>query len=87
METCFECAIKHLGQAYVLLKESKLGYPIHKYYAIGHMAEAESELAEKYSHLGESIREARKILFETNTTPDFESLINMILKEIGELDA
>lgn len=79
MDICIECAIKHLAQAYVLLKESKLGYPIHKYYAIGHMAEAENELVEKYTHIAEHIREARKLLFTESVTPDFESLIICVL--------
>lgn len=43
---CPRCAIKHLAQARALMKETKLGYPLHVYYAIGHMAEASDELVE-----------------------------------------
>jgi len=43
---CYKCALKHLAQAMVLLLESKKGYPIHRWLAVGHMAEAEDELNE-----------------------------------------
>jgi len=42
-EPCPMCTLKHLGQAIVLLNESLLGYPTHRWIAIGHMAEAEAE--------------------------------------------
>lgn len=42
-EPCPLCTLKHLTQAIVLLNESLTGYPTHRWYAIGHIAEAEAE--------------------------------------------
>jgi len=42
-EPCPLCTLKHLGQAIVLFQESLTGYPIHRWIAVGHMAEAEAE--------------------------------------------
>lgn len=42
-ETCIECCIKHVAQAVVLLCEVPKGYPLHKWLAVGHLAEAEDE--------------------------------------------
>lgn len=56
---CLDCAIKHLSQAQVLLDESVLGYPIHRALAMGHMAEAESELIAEFLPMAEQIREER----------------------------
>ncbi len=41
---CAHCARKHLAQALVLLNESRQGYPLHFWLAIGHLAEASDEL-------------------------------------------
>jgi len=40
---CLECTLKHVAQALVLLCEVPKGYPLHKWVAIGHLAEAEDE--------------------------------------------
>jgi hypothetical protein len=42
-EPCPLCTLKHLGQAIVLFNESLTGYPVHRWIAVGHMAEAEAE--------------------------------------------
>lgn len=42
-EPCPLCTLKHLGQATVLFTESLTGYPVHRWIAVGHMAEAEAE--------------------------------------------
>lgn len=58
-EQCTRCAIKHLGQARALMLETKKGYPHHVWYAMGHMAEAEDEIAEIQPEEAEAIRAAR----------------------------
>ena len=60
---CADCAIKHLSQAMVLMDEEMLGYPLHRYLAIGHMSEAESELlgvGEDGIKLAQEVRELRR---------------------------
>ena len=58
-ESCLNCGLKHLAQASVLIDEARLGYPTHWYLACGHMAEAESELLDKYSGISNIIRSHR----------------------------
>ncbi len=58
-ESCTLCVCKHLAQACVLNTEALLGYPLHRYLAIGHLAEAEAESLKKYGDLAEEIREHR----------------------------
>lgn len=58
-ENCFYCVRKHIAQAQVLLDESHLGYPIHKWLAVGHLAEAESEVLQFSKELACKIRETR----------------------------
>ena len=57
--SCPDCARKHLGQASVLMDEAILGYPLHKWLAIGHLAEAESELLADAPYISNNIREHR----------------------------
>ena len=59
--SCLNCARKHLACATILMTESVLGYPDHKWLAIGHMAQAEAELVKDYLHLALMVREARKV--------------------------
>jgi hypothetical protein len=40
---CADCCRKHLASAMVLLDEAHLGYPVHRWIAVGHLQEAESE--------------------------------------------
>ena len=58
-KACLSCIRKHLAQAMVLMDEAVLGYPVHKWLAIGHMAEAESEALEKYPEFSIHIRQLR----------------------------
>ena len=62
--SCLKCVRKHLAQASILLDESHLGYPHHKWFAIGHLAEAESESLLDYPKLASEIREMRVNLIE-----------------------
>ena len=58
-EACLFCALKHLSQALILIQESRQGYPLHRWLAVGHMAEASDELLEEYSDLANQIRKVR----------------------------
>jgi len=58
-ETCLFCASKHIAQAIVLVTESCLGYPLHIWLAIGHLAEAESETCSMFPLLSRQIRYVR----------------------------
>ena len=80
--TCTHCAIKHLSQAMITLSESRQGYPTHRFYALGHMAEAGDELVKEYPKYAEMIRAERKKLEEDpDYTPDFEELIETVDEE------
>lgn len=58
-ESCLDCIVKHLGQAYVLLMESILGYLEHRLLVIGHLAEASEEAVKEYPELAKLIRQHR----------------------------
>lgn len=58
-EACLDCSRKHIAQAIVLLEESELGYPLHFWLAIGHLAEASVELIQDHPELAHEIRNIR----------------------------
>lgn len=58
--SCLNCARKHLAKALININESLLGYPTHRWLAIGHMSEAEDELLARYREKASLIREHRK---------------------------
>jgi hypothetical protein len=58
-ESCFDCARKHLAQALVLANEAMMGYPVHRWLAIGHLAEASDELIKLHPQLAHMIRTER----------------------------
>ena len=78
-EPCPLCTLKHLAQAVVLLNESINGYPTHRWYAVGHIAEAEAEAP---SHdMAVRIRQIRlDVMDNLDIIPDFREIIE-------ELDA
>ncbi len=81
-QTCTDCAIKHLAQASILLQETRHGYPDHIYYARGHLAEAEAELAQLYPAHSDLVRKERKLLeADEDYTPDFTALMKKIDEE------
>lgn len=62
---CTACVLKHLSQAVVLLDEARQPeYAIHRWFAVGHLAEAEAEIAGLSSQLAEQIRTLRHELQE-----------------------
>jgi predicted phosphoribosyltransferase len=78
-EACFECCRKHIAQAHILALEAKLGYPLHKYLAIGHLAEAEDEIIEKDESLAMYIRAKRKEYTEVDTPIPTLELLQLVL--------
>ena len=61
-ETCLFCVSKHLSQSIILMSEVKKGYPMHLWYAVGHLAEAEDESVIKQPKLSAQIRKVRLAL-------------------------
>ncbi len=78
-ESCLDCIRKHLAQAHVLLDEVMSNpdkYWIHFWFAVGHMAEAESESFNEYPEIAQAIREERiKMMEDDSYWPDLYSLI------------
>ena len=70
-EFCPRCAIKHLGQAAILLKEARKGYPHHVWYALAHMAEAEDEIIEFMPDEANAIRDVRKTIEDSLNTDEW----------------
>ncbi len=58
-KSCMDCVRKHLAQAQVLLDEAHLGYPHHRWLAVGHLAEAESECLDEHEEFARKIRSCR----------------------------
>jgi hypothetical protein len=80
--TCSNCAKKHLSQASILLSESKRGYPLHRTYALGHMAEAEEELIKEYPTQANRIRAVRiKLEKNPKDVDNLDKLILMVERE------
>lgn len=57
-ESCVQCACKHIAQARALMLECAKGYE-HKLFALGHLAEAEDELAKDHPDLCKWVRQYR----------------------------
>ncbi len=66
MEACYDCAFKHLAEAYVVWFEIENGYqnPEHYLKFVGNLAQAEAHLVSKHPALAASIRECRKGWFD-----------------------
>ena len=58
-EPCIDCARKHIAQAIILLGEAELGYPKHRWLAIGHLAEASEETVGRWPALANELRVER----------------------------
>ena len=76
---CIDCAIKHVAQAQILLDEAQLGYPNHRWLAVGHLAEAESELLGCAPELAQNIR-ALRITVAAGESFDYEGVLEQLLE-------
>ena len=74
---CKDCIYKHLGQAKINADEAELGYPLHRVYVVGHLAEVESELLDGHKPIAEIIREHR-LMYMDGERIDFESLVELM---------
>lgn len=81
--SCIQCVQKHLAQAAVLLMEARLGYPLHRVLAWGHMAEAECECLQWHG-LAISIREERVRGVEN---PDYDPDMMALIERAVEVEA
>lgn len=72
---CLDCVRKHIASAAVYMDEAALGYPFHRWYAVGHLEHAESESRQRYPKLAATIREARLAIMAGNGEPDFDLMI------------
>ncbi len=85
-EGCLLCVRKHLAQASILMDESILGYPHHRWLAIGHLAEAESECIEHSILITNEIRKIRLQIMHNCENPKIEYLIIQVSKLAREDD-
>lgn len=75
-ESCLDCTRKHIAEAIILLTESKLGHPEHKWLAIGHLAEAEAESVQKFPEFANKIRVHRLAIIDDDYRGNLISLIS-----------
>jgi hypothetical protein len=84
-ETCLLCVSKHISQAIILLTEAVLGYPLHLWFAVGHLAEAETECLNEFPILALKIREARsRLMGQSDKRFNSLSLVSL-LQEIRNI--
>lgn len=89
MATCLDCVRKHLAQASVLLDETALGYPHHRWLAAGNLAEAERESRHLYPELAQTIRVERLKVMRSHAEAlgvDLEELIRSVCLLANEDD-
>ena len=80
-ESCLDCSRKHLAQACILMIEARLGYIDHRWLALGHLAEAETELVKDFLGEALTIREHRKA-YEKD--PDYDVPIMKLISRLTE---
>ena len=79
-DSCLSCYRKHVSKANVFENEANMGYPLHKYLAIGELSCAEDEVVKEFPILAEQTREIRlKYEFENTPIPTLE-LIELSLQ-------
>jgi len=86
---CWDCTRKHLAQASILLDETHLGYPHYRWLAVGHMAEAESEIMSTNLDFAKMVRELRcqiMMSFDASFKACIEDLIILACFLAGEDD-
>jgi hypothetical protein len=86
-QECMDCVRKHIAQAIILLDEYILGYPHHRWLAVGHLAEAESEVMAYSVKLASEIRKERLKIMNNAENPKLEYLIIEASKILGEDDS
>lgn len=77
-ESCLFCVSKHISQAIVLMQEAYAGYPLHRWLAVGHLAEAEAESQDKFPDLAIVIRETRCVLMCQEPSDSAKCLMDLL---------
>jgi len=87
-DSCLLCCLKHIGQAVVLLLESRQGYPEHVWLAAAHMAEASDEMVADYPKIAAMIRSERLMLMDDpdNYSPRLMTLIRWVARTNRKLE-
>lgn len=80
--SCLECVMKHVSTAMVYMQEAKLGYPHHKFYAIGELVHAEYEILDRDQGIANVLRVYRRQYFDTDIYP-FEEVITLLCEEFA----
>ena len=75
--TCVDCVRKHVAQAVVLLTESLLGYPEHKWLALAHLSEAMTESLKEYPLIAYDIQTDIQDIMEDKET-DIMKYLSMV---------
>jgi hypothetical protein len=84
-DSCLDCVRKHLAQAEVLMGEARQGYPLHRWRAVGHMAEAGDECCKDYPKLSSAIRKHRiKYMADPEYMVPVEALLKMASDLVSE---
>lgn len=58
-DSCFQCALKHISESEILMREALMGYAMHSHLAVGHMSQAEAELLKDCPDMAHIIRAER----------------------------
>lgn len=77
-ESCLFCVSKHIAQAIILMQEAYAGYPLHRWLAVGHLAEAEAESQDEFPDLAIRIRETRCVLMGQELSDKEKSLMELL---------
>lgn len=80
--SCQDCARKHLAQASVLMGEAHMGYPEHRWLAIGHLAEAAEELLQSWPDMANQVRAHRKRL---ELDSRYQVPVMDLIQQVGKL--
>ncbi len=79
-KSCMDCVRKHLAQAVVLLDETHLGYPHHRWLAVGHLAEAESECLDEHPEFAAKIRACRLQVMKSHDCSKDACVENLLIE-------
>jgi hypothetical protein len=81
--TCLDCTRKHIAQAIVLLGEAQMGYPEHRWLAVGHLAEATEESMGDYPVLAADLRMERLAVMDN---AEYKPNLMVFFDEIDKLE-
>ena len=82
-DACPDCTRKHLAQAMINLQESINGHPELRWIAIGHIAEAETEIKDLYPTVSYSLNiHWKRMMKDKNFIPDLQIIIASITEQV-----